>query len=216
MGFSRRYGNTGKSKRPCWNEQYSRASDTSSKWHHPSSVPHRHLLLKENSRISVKEGAKHNLPDADAQEAAEEIKNLASALTEEDILLVLISGKEKKPKTLLFVFSSFVTSPLQHVWHTMTKMCAGGGSALLPAPIPPISLQEKLGVTRKLAAAGATIQELNTVRRALSFLKGGGLACSAHPAKVTSSLKGIFLCVLLQKCPVFWAVSPYFIAFFSS
>lgn len=68
----------------------------------------------------------------------------------------------------------------------MTKMSAGGGSALLPAPIPPISLQEKLGVTRKLAAAGASIQELNTVRRALSFLKGGGLARSALPAKVTS------------------------------
>lgn len=66
----------------------------------------------------------------------------------------------------------------------MTKTSAGGGSALLPAPIPPISLQEKLGVTRKLAAAGATIQELNTVRRALSLLKGGGLAQCAHPAKV--------------------------------
>lgn len=64
-------------------------------------------------------------------------------------------------------------------------MRVGGGSALLPAPIPPISLQEKLDITRKLAAAGATIQELNTVRRALSFLKGGGLARCAHPAKVT-------------------------------
>lgn len=67
----------------------------------------------------------------------------------------------------------------------MVKLCLGGGSALLPAPIPPISLQEKLDVTRKLAAAGATIQELNTVRRALSFLKGGGLAHYAHPAQVT-------------------------------
>lgn len=64
-------------------------------------------------------------------------------------------------------------------------MYTGGGSALLPAPIPPISLQEKQDVTRKLAGAGATIQELNTVRRALSVLKGGGLAHFAHPAQVT-------------------------------
>ncbi|KAM9859802.1 glycerate kinase isoform 2-T6 [Aulostomus maculatus] len=112
-----------------------------------------HLLLKENSRISVIEGAKHNLPDVDAQRAAEGINQLASELTEKDLLLVLISG---------------------------------GGSALLPAPIPPISLQEKLEVTRKLAAAGATIQELNTVRRALSLLKGGGLTRSAHPAQVVA------------------------------
>ncbi|RXN03821.1 glycerate kinase isoform X1 [Labeo rohita] len=61
-----------------------------------------------------------------------------------------------------------------------------GGSALLPAPAPPMSLQEKQDVTRKLAAAGATIQELNTVRRALSLLKGGGLAQCANPAQVVA------------------------------
>lgn len=54
---------------------------------------HRHLLLKENSRIKVMEGAKHNLPDADAQKAAEGIAQLARELTEKDLLLVLISGK---------------------------------------------------------------------------------------------------------------------------
>ncbi|KAM3878335.1 glycerate kinase [Diretmus argenteus] len=111
------------------------------------------MLLKENSRIKVMEGAKHNLPDADAQKAADGIKQLASELTEKDLLLVLISG---------------------------------GGSALLPAPIPPISLQEKQDVTRRLAAAGATIQELNNVRRALSLLKGGGLAHCAHPTQVVA------------------------------
>lgn len=51
-----------------------------------------HLLLKENSRIKVMEGANHNLPDDDAQRAAEGIKQLASELTEKDLLLVLISG----------------------------------------------------------------------------------------------------------------------------
>lgn len=63
----------------------------------------------------------------------------------------------------------------------------GGGSALLPAPVPPVTLQEKQEVTRHLAAAGATIQELNTVRRALSLLKGGGLARCAYPAQVRLS-----------------------------
>ena len=51
-----------------------------------------HLLLKENSCIEVIEGAKHNVPDADAQGAAEKIQHLASGLTEKDLLLVLISG----------------------------------------------------------------------------------------------------------------------------
>jgi len=52
----------------------------------------------------------------------------------------------------------------------------GGGSALLPAPVPGISLEEKIQVTRLLSAAGANIEQLNTVRRQLSLVKGGGLA----------------------------------------
>ena len=51
------------------------------------------MLLKDNSRIKVMEGAKHNLPDGDAQHAAQCIKQLASELTEKDLLLVLISGR---------------------------------------------------------------------------------------------------------------------------
>lgn len=58
---------------------------------------------------------------------------------------------------------------------------SGGASALLPAPVDGITLADKLAVTRFLSAAGANIAELNTVRKQLSKLKGGGLlrACRA-------------------------------------
>uniref|UniRef100_A0A8C5WIH7 Glycerate kinase n=1 Tax=Leptobrachium leishanense TaxID=445787 RepID=A0A8C5WIH7_9ANUR len=65
-------------------------------------------------------------------------------------------------------------------------LISGGGSALLPAPIPPLTLQDKQTITKQLASRGATIQELNTLRRGLSRLKGGGLARAAYPAQVIS------------------------------
>ncbi|MCC6492364.1 MAG: DUF4147 domain-containing protein [Pirellulales bacterium] len=55
-------------------------------------------------------------------------------------------------------------------------LISGGGSALLPAPVDGITLAEKRELTRAMAAAGATIDQLNTVRRELSLIKGGGLA----------------------------------------
>ncbi|XP_069592224.1 glycerate kinase [Ranitomeya imitator] len=70
--------------------------------------------------------------------------------------------------------------------HLLLVLISGGGSALLPAPVPPLTLQDKQAVTKQLALKGATIQELNTVRRGLSQLKGGGLSRAAHPAQVVS------------------------------
>ena len=60
-------------------------------------------------------------------------------------------------------------------------LISGGGSALLPAPIAGVSLEDKLAVIRTLSGAGADIIELNTVRKHLSTVKGGGLlrACRA-------------------------------------
>ncbi|MGN6545498.1 MAG: glycerate kinase type-2 family protein [Aureliella sp.] len=55
-------------------------------------------------------------------------------------------------------------------------LLSGGGSALLAAPVEGISLLDKQQVARKVAAAGGNIEQLNTVRRALSRVKGGGLA----------------------------------------
>ena len=54
-------------------------------------------------------------------------------------------------------------------------LLSGGGSALLPAPVPEIRLAEKCELTRFLSTSGATINELNTVRKQLSEIKGGGI-----------------------------------------
>ncbi len=66
-------------------------------------------------------------------------------------------------------------------------LLSGGGSALLPAPAPGISLEDKLRVTRLLMSSGASIDELNVVRKQLSSIKGGKLA-RASRAGLTVSL----------------------------
>ena len=63
-------------------------------------------------------------------------------------------------------------------------LISGGGSALTPCPAPPITLEEKQALTRLLLAAGATINELNAVRKHCSLIKGGRLAQAASPAPV--------------------------------
>ena len=61
-------------------------------------------------------------------------------------------------------------------------LVSGGGSALVPAPAPPISLAEKIATTDLLLACGADIVQINCVRKHLSQLKGGGLVRIAAPA----------------------------------
>ncbi|HBY64224.1 MAG TPA: glycerate kinase, partial [Solibacterales bacterium] len=63
-------------------------------------------------------------------------------------------------------------------------LISGGGSALLPLPAPPITLPEKQAATRLLLECGATIHEINCVRKHVSAIKGGQLAALAAPASV--------------------------------
>jgi hydroxypyruvate reductase len=63
-------------------------------------------------------------------------------------------------------------------------LISGGGSALLPLPAPGISLSDKQAVNRLLLACGASIHEINTVRKHISGIKGGQLARAAYPAKL--------------------------------
>ena len=65
-------------------------------------------------------------------------------------------------------------------------LISGGGSALLAAPCEDISLDEKQKITQLLLKAGADINELNTVRKHISNVKGGRLAEIAYPARIIS------------------------------
>jgi len=105
-------------------------------------------------RIDIVEAA-HPVPDEAGLMAARRIMAMVRDLSEEDIVLCLISG---------------------------------GGSALMPLPIGGVSLADKQAVNRALLASGATIREMNVVRRHLSAIKGGRLAAACHPARVITLL----------------------------
>jgi glycerate 2-kinase len=103
-------------------------------------------------RLEVVEAA-HPVPDEAGREAARRIFEMVQGLTEDDLVLCLISG---------------------------------GGSALLSMPADGITLEDKQAVNKALLASGATISEMNTVRKHLSAIKGGRLAKAAYPAKVVA------------------------------
>lgn len=105
-------------------------------------------------RIEVVE-ASHPVPDAAGQRAAQRMVGLLEGLTEDDLVLCLISG---------------------------------GGSALLAAPAEGLTLADKQSVNRALLKSGASIGEMNCVRKHLSSIKGGRLALACAPARVETLL----------------------------
>ena len=73
----------------------------------------------------------------------------------------------------------------------LIALLSGGASALLAAPAPPVTLADKVALTRELLAAGASIDELNAVRKHVSSVKGGRLAASTRAAVTTFALSDV-------------------------
>jgi hydroxypyruvate reductase len=67
-------------------------------------------------------------------------------------------------------------------------LVSGGGSSLLVAPPPGMTLADKQALNAALLKSGATISEMNVVRRHLSMIKGGRLAAACHPARLVTLL----------------------------
>ena len=67
-------------------------------------------------------------------------------------------------------------------------LISGGGSSLLTSPLPGLTLEDKQALNRALLQSGASISEMNCVRRHLSAVKGGRLAAACHPARVVTLL----------------------------
>lgn len=85
----------------------------------------------------------------------------------------------------------------QRIWdlaHGLTAddlvlcLISGGGSSLLSLPAPGLALQDKQNINQALLASGATIAEMNCVRKHLSGIKGGRLAVACAPAQVVTLL----------------------------
>ena len=68
----------------------------------------------------------------------------------------------------------------------VVALISGGGSALLPAPPPGLTLADEIAVNKALLASGAPISAMNTVRKHVSRIKGGRLAAACAPARVVS------------------------------
>ena len=65
-------------------------------------------------------------------------------------------------------------------------LISGGGSALLPFPAPGLTLRDKQNTIKELISCGATIHEINTIRKHTSLVKGGGLAKAVFPATLVT------------------------------
>jgi len=113
--------------------------------------------------INVKRGEKRRLKNIKVTEAGHPIPDKAGLEGAKEIMDI---AKEAKEGDLVFC------------------IITGGASALMPLPVEGISLEDKKEITRLLLKCGASIDEINAIRKHISAIKGGRLAMYIHPAEV--------------------------------
>lgn len=112
----------------------------------------------------------------------------SSQLKENSVIKVFEGGKDNLPDEDSLKAAKCIKNLAEKLklGDIMIVLISGGGSALIPYPLPPITIEEKISTIRMIANAGADIIELNTVRKELSALKGGKLAQLAYPSTIIS------------------------------
>ena len=119
----------------------------------------------KNGMINVKYGFKEDLAVTEITEAAHPLPD-QNGLKGAKKILNFLEGAGKRDLVI--------------------SLISGGGSALLPLPAGDIGLSEKQAITRDLLACGASIHEINTVRKHISLTKGGQMARAAFPATIVN------------------------------
>ena len=163
---------------------------------HPANLMAKYIPNKQPSGKTVVIGAgKASAEMARAYEIAWENKGYKNL----DGIVITKYGHKRKCKNINIIEASHpvpdkagldATNNIVNLIKPLTSkdlivvLISGGGSSLLVSPVSNISLKEKQGLTNDLLRCGATISEINAVRKHLSNVKGGHLASFAYPAKI--------------------------------
>ena len=156
--------------------------------------PETGLDLSEFNHISLVGAGKATAPMARAIEElfGEKIKkgmiNLKYGFTEELVFTEIIFAGHPVPDENGAKGTRKILDFLENVGERdlIFSLISGGGSALLPQPAGNITLSEKQELTRSLLACGASIEEMNAVRKHISSSKGGQMARAAFPATIVN------------------------------
>lgn len=136
----------------------------------------RYGFAMPTERIEVVE-ASHPVPDESGVRATQRILDMVRGLGPDDLVVCLLSGGA----------SALLTAPADGLSLSPdTCVLSGGTDALRAAPGTGLTLADKQAVTQALLRCGAPIHHINTVRKHLSAVKGGGLARAVAPARLVT------------------------------